>query len=926
VWGNMHLLRKKLVLFPAIFAIAAGEFYLDIITPLDVSNWIWYFLPLFLSLYIGQRYFPYLLVSLFSFLILIGFHLSPPGINREIALVGRLAGICSLWLMAVLIVRRKMLESSLRQTERALKTVIKCDEVLVRATSEAGLLHEVCQLIVEKGGYRLAWVGFREEDEERSVSVAAYAGCNEGYLESLKVTWADTERGRGPVGTALRTIQPAICQHFLADSKTAPWHRKASERGFQSVISLPLALDGNVLGVLSVYAGEENAFHDEEIKLLSELAGNLAYGIRAQRTRLEQQRAEAELKNERNLLRTLVDTIPDSVYVRDKNNRFLLANKTLAQRLGVDTPNKLIGKSDADFFNPVMAAHISEIDRGVLAGRPLINMEQTAVYPDGKRRTILVYKVPFYNAEGVVTGLVGIGRDITEHKRAQEIIGEQAELINRAHDAIIIRDLDNRIRSWNLGAQRVYGWTSGEAIGKDSRELLDVDPIKFAEASRLLLKNGFWSGELTGRRKDGSEVLVEASWTLGRDAEGQPKSIFAFSMDITEQRQLEHQAARNQRIESLGTLSSGVAHDLNNILTPIMVGIGLLKEQAHDLMQSRLISGLEASTRRGAQLVKQILTFGRGVRGERVPIQLSQSIREVKQLIEETFPKSIKLEISIPEDLWLVTGDPTQIHQIMLNLAINARDAMRGGGKLSFTFKNSIIDAAGARNGLEIQPGAYVFIEVADTGIGMTQSVIERIFDPFFTTKPIGEGTGLGLSTTLGIVKSHGGMINVWSEPGQGTAFKIYLPAQTFGEGKPELPGENALLRGNNELILLVDDEEAICLAAKRLLERHDYRVITAANGAEAVSLYSGRHGEIHLVITDIQMPVMDGLAAINALQSLNPKVKIISSSGLAAYGEDVDSGTFGLRHFVPKPYSAEKLLRTVHEVLNNENDIALAG
>ena len=923
----MHLLGKKPLLFPAIFVIAAGEFYLDIITPLDVSNWIWYFIPLFLSVYVGQRYFPYLLVNLFSFLILIGIHLSPPGVNRDIVLVGRLAGICALWLMAVLIVRRKDLEASLRQTERALKTVIKCDEVLVRATSERALLHDVCQLIVDKGGYRLAWVGLREADAEKSVSVAAYAGCNEGYLDSLRITWADCERGRGPVGTALRTGQRVICQNFLADPQTAPWHRKATERGFQSVISLPLAIGGKVFGVLSVYAGEENAFHDEEIQLLCELAGDLAYGVQAQRTRVEQQRADAELKQERNLLRTLIDSIPDSIYARDTANRFVLGNKTLAQRLGAASPAELIGKNDADFFGPELSASIGEIDREVLAGRPVINMEQNLVFPDGKRRTLLVNKVPLFDDRGAVTGLVGIGRDITDRKRAEEKIREQAELLNRAHDAITIRDLDGRIRYWNLGAQRVYGWTSAEAVGKNSHELLGLDPGKMAEARRHLLKKGFWNGELTAHRKDGGEVLIETSWTLVRDDDGLPKSVFAFSVDITEQRQLEHQAARNQRIESLGTLSSGVAHDLNNILTPIMVSIGLLKEQAHDPMLGRLIAGLEASTRRGAQLVKQILTFGRGVKGERVPIRLCDSIREVQQLIQETFPKTIQMEIKVPVNLWLVNGDPTQIHQVLLNLAINARDAMPNGGKLSFTCKNTIVDAAGAANDSEVQPGAYVFIQVSDTGTGMTRKVIERIFDPFFSTKPTGQGTGLGLSTTLGIVKSHGGIINVWSEPGKGSAFKIFLPAQNFGEpAEPETGGGKTLPRGHNELILLVDDEEAICATAKKILERHGYRVITAANGAEAVSVYTARHSEINVVITDMHMPVMDGPTAITALQSVNPNVKIISSSGLNAYEDILDASGFGVRHFVPKPYSAEKMLCTVQEVLENGNRLSLAG
>ena len=918
----MHHHGNKFYLFPAIFVIAAGEFYLDLITPLNVSDWIWYFIPLFLSVYVGQRYFPYLLVSLFSFLILIGFYLSPPGINRDIAMVGRLAGICALWLMAVLIARRKELEANLHHTERALKTIIACNEAQVRASSESGLLQEICQLIVEKGDYRLAWVGFREEDADKSVRAAAFAGCNEGYLASLKVTWADSERGRGPVGTALRTGQHVVYQNFLTDPKTTPWHQKATERGFASVISLPLFIEKKVLGVLTIYADKTNAFSSEEIKLLTELAEDLSYGIQTQRTRLEQQQAEVALKDERNLLRTLIDNIPDSIYVRDAANRFVLANATEARRLGVASPADLLGKTDADFFSGEQVAGIAETDQAVLAGHTLMNFEQSAVYPNGERRVVLVTKLPLTNAQGVVTGLIGIGRDITELKQNQEKIREQADLLDLAHDAITIRDMDNCIRYWNHGAERVYGWTRAEAVGKSILELLKLEPFKVSEARQQLLDKGFWNGELATHKKDGREMLVESSWTLVRDISGQPKAILAFSVDITEQRRLERQATRNQRIESLGTLSSGVAHDLNNILTPIMVSIGMLKEQAHDPTLGRLIASLETSTQRGAQLVKQILTFGRGVKGERLPIRLHEVVREVQMLIQETFPKSIQVEVSVPQSLWPVTGDPTQIHQVLLNLAINARDAMPSGGKLTFTFQNTIIDAANAALNAEVRPGAYVLIQVIDTGTGMTKKIIERIFDPFFSTKPHGKGTGLGLSTSLGIAKSHGGFINVYSELDKGSTFKVYLPAKAISElTEPEPVSENILPRGNNELILLVDDEEAICTTVKKILERFGYRVITAANGAEAVSIYAGQRSEIALVITDMHMPIMDGPAAIVALLSMNPKVKIIGSSGLAANGGVAKAASSGVRHFVPKPYSAEKMLRTIHDILRNDND-----
>ena len=918
----MRLGRSNFFLLPVIFVITVAEFLFDLATPVGISDWVLYFIPLTLTVFVGTRYFPYLLAGLFSLLMVSGLYLSPSGAPTSLALTGRSIGMIGLWVMALLIAERKAIEGALRHTQRTLKTISECNQVLVRASSESELLHEVCRIIVEDGGYRLAWVGFPKDDLEKSVSVAAFAGCDEGYLSSLQITWDDKERGRGPVGTCLREGQMVICRNFLTDPKTTPWREAATKRGFAAMISLPLLDENKVFAVLSIYAKEANVFGDEEVRLLNELAGDLTFGIITQRAHLEQQQAETTLENERNLLRTLIDNIPDSVYVRDLTNRYVLANKTLARRLGEADPAAVIGKTDADFFDANHASNGALIDHEVFAGKPYLNFEQTHLFPDGKLRTILANKVPLYDARGAVTGLVGIGRDITERKLADEKIREQAELLNLAHDAITIRDLDHRITYWNRSAERIYGWTAAEAAGQSIHQLLKLEPTKMAEARQFLLENGYWVGELTARTKDGREVLVESSWTLVRNADGQPKSVLAFSVDITEQRKLEHQVARNQRIESLGTLSSGIAHDLNNVLTPIMMSVGLLKEQAHDPTRAKLIAGLESSTQRGAQLVKQILTFGRGVKGERIPVSLHTVAREIQILIQETFPKSIQLECNLPDSLWLIIGDPTQIDQILLNLAINARDAMSNGGKLTFNFENTVIDQATAALNSEIRPGSYVRIQITDTGMGMTKEISERIFEPFFTTKPTGQGTGLGLSTTLGIVKSHGGFINVYSEPGQGSTFKVFLPARVTGEFTEAEPAtKQTPPRGRGELILLVDDEEAICSTVKNILERFGYRVITAANGAEAVSIYATQGKEIAAVITDMHMPIMDGPATIIALQSINPRVRIIGSSGLAANGGVAKAASSGVRHFVPKPYSAEKILRTLRDVLENSSE-----
>lgn len=331
-----------------------------------------------------------------------------------------------------------------------------------------------------------------------------------------------------------------------------------------------------------------------------------------------------------------------------------------------------------------------------------------------------------------------------------------------------------------------------------------------------------------------------------------------------------------------------------------------------------MLADMEANVQRAAGLVRQVLTFGRGIGGNRVPLQPAQIVREIRQVIRDTFPKSIEFEYHAAPDLWLVIGDPTQIHQVLLNLCINARDAMPHGGRLAIELENVVLDENYTGMNLEAKPGPYVAIKVADTGTGIPQEIQDKIFDPFFTTKEPGKGTGLGLSTTLGIVKSHGGFIHCYSEMGKGSTFKVYFPANaTPAAAESAAVAQTGLPRGRNELVLVVDDEEPIRNVVQKTLERFGYRVLLAANGAEALALYARHRAEIALVITDMMMPIMDGPATIVALMAMNPQVKIIGSSGQASNGGGAKALSTGVKHFIPKPYTAEAMLRALHEVLH---------
>jgi two-component system cell cycle sensor histidine kinase/response regulator CckA len=527
--------------------------------------------------------------------------------------------------------------------------------------------------------------------------------------------------------------------------------------------------------------------------------------------------------------------------------------------------------------------------------------------------------VPFINVEGKPYQYIAIRSDITERKRAEEQIREQAALLDQARDAIMVRDLDQKILFWNKGAENIYGWTANEAIGRNARDLLlNEYSAPFESAKQAVIENGDWKGELRQCRRDGEQIVVEGRWTLVRDEQRNPTSILVINTDVTEKKQMEAQFLRAQRMESIGTLAGGIAHDLNNVLSPIMMAIDMLKLKVTDETGQKWLDVLRGNAERGGNMVHQVLSFARGVEGEHVALHPKHLIKEIVQILHKTLPKSIEITYRIPDDLWIISADATQMHQVLMNLCVNARDAMPEGGSISIRAENTVVDENYARMHIEAKPGRFVLITVTDTGPGMTPEVQNRIFEPFFTTKEMSKGTGLGLSTALTIVKSHGGFINVYSELHRGSQFSLYVPALD----RPGTVDVEALKTdlpiGNGELILVVDDEESIREITRGTLETFGYNVITAGDGTEALALYAERNTDIAVVLTDMVMPFMDGPATIRALRRMNPAVKIIAASGLATDYRTGEDFLEGVSVFLNKPYTAEKLLKTLSQVLRN--------
>jgi len=627
---------------------------------------------------------------------------------------------------------------------------------------------------------------------------------------------------------------------------------------------------------------------------------------------------ERALRDSEDMFRRLLESASEAIVVVDHKGHIVLVNAKAEERFGYDR-DELYGQPVERLLPVSMRdmhlAHRREFMEDPRS-RPMgIGMDLSARRKDGTEFPVEVSLGHVKTADGLL--VMSFITDITERKRSDEQLREQAALLDQTKDAVVVRDSSDKILYWNKGAELMYGWTATEAIGADSKHLYSGGTgEQFETARKTTLEQGEWSGEFQHITKDGREILVESRWTSMRQGEKKTPLILIINSDVTAKRKLEKQFLRAQRMESIGTLASGIAHDINNILSPILMSVQMLRLKFDDKESQRMLSLLQENAQRGADLIRQVLEFARGAKGERIPIQPKHVLREMVTILNQTLPKSITVSSRCLEEPWLINGDPTQINQVLMNLAINARDAMPNGGDLILAIENVVIDEAYAKMNLEAHPGRYVMLSISDNGTGMPPGVLGRIFEPFFTTKEQGHGTGLGLSTVMGIVKGHGGFINVYSEVGRGTRFQVYIPAAE-GPSVNERPrAMQDLPRGAGELILVVDDEPGIREITKGTLELFGYSVLTASDGTEAVALYAQHTDQIKLVLTDLMMPYMDGPATIRALRKINPTLKIIGSSGLASNGNDTEMAKVGVNGFLVKPYSADKLLKSIADLL----------
>lgn len=540
-------------------------------------------------------------------------------------------------------------------------------------------------------------------------------------------------------------------------------------------------------------------------------------------------------------------------------------------------------------------------------------------FPDDTIRWLHGNSLPEREADGA-TLWHGFVTDVTERRATEHTLRLRGAALEAAANAIVITNRHGLIEWANSAFVTLSGWRLDEVIGKNPRDLVksgEHSPVFYQQMWETLLGGSVWRGDVVNRRKDGALRTENMTITPLRDERGEITHFIAIKQDVTDQKAMETHFLKAQRMEAIGALAGGIAHDLNNILAPIMMVTGVLRDQLGNENDRELLAMAQASAQRGAEIIKQLLTFSRGQEGERTLVQPRHLISEMTTMMRETFPRDIDLKQNLPGTLWTVVADPTQLHQVLLNLCVNARDAMPTGGRLLVGAANFNAVEGDPRLPPRSKPGPYVVIEVSDSGHGIPLEIRHRIFDPFFTTKPLGKGTGLGLSTVLGIVQNHGGFVDLDSSSQAGSTFKVYLPAVPDGiEANPEASAVSQAPTTGGELILVVDDERDVRDSIRLILEAKHYRVITATDGEHGLAQFLKHRARLNLVLTDLMMPKMSGLTLIRTLRAIDPTVKIVATSGLSEVTERRELAALGVPEVLMKPYDGAGLLDVVRRWL----------
>lgn len=648
---------------------------------------------------------------------------------------------------------------------------------------------------------------------------------------------------------------------------------------------------------------------DRPSRLVPAMRQALARAGEEQRLR----RTEEALRQNRERFRQIAENVADLILMIAPSGYSVYCNPAYAVAVG--RPEQAASFDTFADVHPEDRPAVQELFRSTLHHGMPGRAEYRLVHPQGTLRVVEAQNSAVRDFTGAVTQVLVVARDVTERRAAIERIQQQAALLDRAQDAILVRDMEDRVTYWNRSAARIYGWANEEPRDRKAADLWREEAAQVEIARHATLFYGEWMGEMRQRSRSGAELIMQSRWSLLQRPNGTAAGFLVINTDIAEKKRLESQFLRVQRTESIGLLAGGVAHDINNVLLPILASTELLEPMVATPEAKQFLASIRSSAQHGAALVKQLLAFARGAVGQPTELALRPLLKDFVSFVTQAFPQSISVSLEATGEAWPVRGDATQLKQVLMNLCINARDAMPEGGRIALELHNEIVNELEAARLREIKPGPHVVIGVVDTGSGMTPAVLERIFDPFFTTKEVGKGTGLGLAAVRGIVKGHNGTIAVESWPGRGTSFKIYLPALA-GHTPPTPPTGTRAEHGTGQTILLVDDDESVRNVLSSVLTASGYRVLKASSASDALRLFNARHNEISVVLTDVMMGDGDGFSVARQLRALKPGIPMLIMSGLAAAADyEQKASALGVP-LLAKPLTREALLRSVQAAL----------
>ncbi len=833
-------------------------------------------------------------------------------------------------------------QQTLRKSNRTLHLLSDCNRVLVRATDENDLLREICRIVKEGGGYLAAWVGFAEDDADQSVRIVAEVGAPPGFVAALKISWADTPRGRGPTGIAIRTGKPCTSQNVNSDPALEPWRNLVAQVGHHLVCALPLLASGaepparsadgrasgpehpptarRAFGTLTVYSAEHEVFPADEITLLQELADDLAFGILTLRARVAHLRAEAALRESRARLEEAQRLARVGSWEWEAETDTPTWSKELCAILEVD-PTKPVPKLSEQhklYTAESMQRMNSAVAMAMQTGTPY-EIELERVREDNTRRWLLAHGECWFDEKQCLRGLRGTALDITERKQSEAALRLKSAALEAAANAIVITDRAGVIEWANAAFTTYTGYSAAEVIGQNPKLLKSGkhDAAFYRALWETVRAGEVWQGELINRRKDGSLYPEDMTITPLKDERGAITHFIAVKQDITKRKTLEEQYHQAQKMEAFGQLAGGVAHDFNNMLAVIMGNTSLLQMGLSEDDQQRVVQEIARAAERAANLTRQLLTFSRRQTMQVKVMDLNDVVSGMIKMLHRIIGEDIALQTRLLTGGAPMNGDPGMIEQVLLNLAVNARDAMPAGGQIALELANVTVDEAVAARP-QVRPGNFVRLSFHDTGSGIAPELLPRIFEPFFTTKDVGKGTGLGLATVHGIVEQHHGWIEVESQPGNGTTFHIHLP-RLADQGQIQAATQLAVqVRGGHETILLVEDDPSVRVLVVHALERYGYRVIEADSGVAALGIWRQQGGAVDLLLTDMVMPEgVSGRQLAEQLRVEKPGLKVIYMSGYpretAGHGLKLREGV----NFLQKPCAILKLAQTVRDCLD---------